>query len=121
MSLVSQPKSNELVRKVFWRFWPRLMVYGPGPYTPGPYGPEPFVICNLKEFLSQIYSRTIIFEMHTAPEACLLYAPEAVCISNMVLEHSSRSLMVLDHKLRPKSQKKREKMNTFLAKCTNTS
>ena len=28
-----------------------------------------------------------IFEMHTAPEACLLYAPGAVCFSNMVLEH----------------------------------
>ena len=63
--------------------------------------------------------------MHTAPGACLLYAPGAACFSNMVLEHillkySSRLLMVqdhkvlmvnmvLDHKSRPKGQKKKKK------------
>ena len=36
--------------------------------------------------LSQIYSRSI-FEMHTAPGTCLLYAPGAVSFSNMILEH----------------------------------
>ena len=29
----------------------------------------------------------LLFEMYTAPEACLLYAPVAVCFLNMVLEH----------------------------------
>ena len=61
--------------------------YGPGPYGPGPlgpYGPGPLII--LKNILSQICSRTI-FEMHAAPGACLLYAPGAVCFSNMVLAH----------------------------------
>ena len=53
--------------------------------------------------------------MHAAPGACLLFAPGAVCFSNMVLEHndleySSRILMVqenmvLEHKSRLKSQK----------------
>ena len=40
-------------------------IYGPGPYGSGPlgpYGPRPFIIC-------------------------LLYGPEAVCFSNIVLEH----------------------------------
>ena len=36
--------------------------------------------------LSQICSRTI-FEINTAVGACLLYAPGALLISNMVLEH----------------------------------
>ena len=42
-------------------------------------------------------SRTI-FEMHTAPGACLLFMLlEQYVFSNMVLEYSSRSLMVQDH------------------------
>ena len=60
--------------------------------------------------------------MHTVPEACLLYAPGAVCFSNRLLEYSSRLLkvqdhmvlmvqdhMVLDHKSRPKSPKSASK------------
>ena len=49
--------------------------YGPGPLGPygpgplGPYGPGPLTI--LKNILSQICSRTI-FEINTAPGACLL-------------------------------------------------
>ena len=41
--------------------------------------------------------------MHTAPGACLLYTPGAVCFSYMVLEHvleySSGLVMVQDHKV----------------------
>ena len=48
------------------------------------YGRGPFIIW--KSFPSQLCFRTI-FEMHTAPGACLLYAAGAVCFSNMVLEH----------------------------------
>ena len=51
------------------------LTYGPRPYGPeplGPYGPGPFII--QKNFLGQIRSRTI-FEIHSAPGACLLYAP----------------------------------------------
>ena len=54
-----------------WRFWPRT-------YTLGPYGPGPLIIG--KNFLGQICSRTI-FEMHTVPGACLLYAPGTVKLS----------------------------------------
>ena len=57
--------------------------YGPGPAGPGSYGPGPLII--LKDILSQICSRSIIW-MHTAPGAYLLRAPGAVCISNMILE-----------------------------------
>ena len=59
--------------------------YGPGPL--GPYGPGPLII--LKNNLSQICSRTI-FETHTCRSRSMfasLYAPGAVCISNIVLEH----------------------------------
>ena len=55
-----------------WNFWSPL---GPGPYAPWPNGPGPLIIW--KNVLSQICSRTIS-KMHTAPGACLLYAPEAV-------------------------------------------
>ena len=48
--------------------------------------PPGLMIINWKNFLNQICSRTI-FEMHTAPRACLLYAPGAVCFLNMILEH----------------------------------
>ena len=53
----------------------------------------------LKNILSQTGSRTIL-EINTAPGACLLYAPGAVLISNMVLEHiwnqhCSRSMFVI--------------------------
>ena len=61
--------------------------YGPGPYGSGklgPCGPGPFIIGKI--FLSQICPRTL-FEMRTTPEARLLYAPGAVCFSNMVMEH----------------------------------
>ena len=34
--------------------------------------------------------------MYTAPGACLLNAPGAVCISNVVLEHMVQEHMVLD-------------------------
>ena len=53
----------------FWRYWPRLKVQDHN-------GPEALIIW--KNFLSQLFSRTI-FEMHTAPGACLLYASGAVC------------------------------------------
>ena len=47
--------------------------------------------------------------MHkTAPGACLLNAPGALCFLNIVLEHKVLMVqghMVLDHKSRPKSQK----------------
>ena len=61
--------------------------------------------------------------MHTAPGACSKYAPGAVCIQIMLLEHfnleySSRLFvvldhmvqeqLVLDHKARPKSPKSQE-------------
>ena len=52
--------------------------------------------------------------MHTAPGACLQYAPGAVCLfvkygpgTLFNLEYSSRLLMVLDRKSRPKSQESR--------------
>ena len=61
------------------------------------YGPGPFII--RKNFWSQICSRTI-FVMHTAPGACLLCAPGAVCFSIMVLEHYAQH-----HKSRSKSTK----------------
>ena len=64
-----------------------VLDHGSGPYGPGalgPYGPGPLII--LKNILSQICSRTIL-EINTAPGACLLYAPGAVLISNVVLEH----------------------------------
>ena len=48
----------------FWWFWPRL------DRPLGQYGPRPFIIW--KNSLSQIWSRTI-FEMHTAPGACLVH------------------------------------------------
>ena len=67
----------------FWDFglglWSRTISYAPGPYGPGP-------LIILKNFLSQICSRTI-FEKHTAPGAYSKHASRAVCISNMVLEH----------------------------------
>ena len=49
-----------------------------------------------------------IFEINTAPGACLLYAPGAVLISNMVPEHiwlrySSRLSMVQDHMVQDQS------------------
>ena len=84
-------------------------------YGLGPYGS--WTIHYLKEFLSQICSRTI-FEMHGAPEACLLYAPQQYAFqiwswSIMNVEYSSRLLKVQDHKVlmvlyhksRPKSHK----------------
>ena len=49
----------------------------------------------------QIGLATPLFEMHTAPGACLLFAPGAVCFSYMVLEHLNLDYYVLDHKLRP--------------------
>ena len=66
------------------------LTYGPrpyaqGPYGPGPYGPGPLII--LKNILRWICSRTI-FEIHTAPYIYRKHVPEAVCIPNMVLEHT---------------------------------
>ena len=57
--------------KVFWHpYFTRFKTWEHGilkilasAYGPGPYGPEPLIIW--KNFLSQIYSRTIS-EMHTA-------------------------------------------------------
>ena len=64
-------------------------------------GPEALIIW--KKFLSQICSNTI-FEMHTTPRACLLYALWAVCFhfkygpgAYLILETSSRLLMVQSH------------------------
>ena len=65
--------NRPLEKEAFWRFSP-----------PEPYGPGPFIIW--KNFLNQICFKTI-FEMHTAPGACVLYAPGSVCFLNMVLEH----------------------------------
>ena len=91
--------------------------YGPGPYAPAPYGPGPLIIW--KNILSQICSRSIIW-MHTIPWASLLYAPGAVCILSMVLEHIWLRIffqiingpwsyglkhMVQEHKSMSKSQK----------------
>ena len=56
---------------------------GPGPAALGPYDPGPLIWKNI---LSQICSR-IIFEMHTAPGVCSKYAPGAMCIQIMLLEH----------------------------------
>ena len=50
-------------------------------YGPGPYGARPLII--LKNFLSQICSRTIV-EKFTAPGAYSKHAPGAVCTSNSV-------------------------------------
>ena len=50
----------------FWRFWPRLI----WSWTIRTLWSWTFII--LKNFLSQICSRTI-FQMHTPPGACLLY------------------------------------------------
>ena len=72
-----------------------------------------WTIHNLKEFSKSNISRTI-FEMYTAPGACLLYAPGAGCFSNMLLEryafqiwswsifdleNSFRLLMIQNHKV----------------------
>ena len=102
-----------------------------GPAGPGPYGPEPLIIW--KNILGQICSR-IIFEMHTAPEAFSKYAPGAVCIQimllehiwlriffqifngHMVLDHTVQEQLVLYHKSRPKSQK--SLLSSQLAKIT---
>ena len=81
-------------------------VWVPVLVTSGPYAPGPLII--LKNFPSQICSRTII-EKQTAAGACCKHALEAVCISNnMVLEHIwlGKFFQIIngpDHKSRPKS------------------
>ena len=45
-----------------------------------------WTINNLREFSKSNMLQDHV-GMHTTPGACLLYAPGAVCISNMVLEH----------------------------------
>ena len=104
------------------------LTYGPGPdaprsYGPGPAAAGPLIIWN--NILSQICPRNIIW-IYTAPGAYLLHAPEAVCISNIVLEHiwlgiffqiingpgpchMVQKQLVLDHKSRPISGKKKKK------------
>ena len=48
-----------------------------------------WTIHNLKEFSksNMLKDHIQLLEIHTAPGACLLYAPGTVFFSNMVLEH----------------------------------
>ena len=54
-----------------------------------------FTINNLKEFFLVKYALDrIIFKMHTAPEAGLLYVPGEVCFLNMVLDFGACNLYI---------------------------
>ena len=113
--IYDQKNMWKVVLKVYFEIL--ALTYGPGPAAPGP-----FIIW--KNIVSQICSR-IIFEMHTAPGACSRYAPGAVYIQIMLLEHiwlriffqiimlmvqdqmdhTVQKQLVLVSKSRPKSQK----------------
>ena len=79
-SLYCLQESMSRTAGLFWDF--RLMVQVVPDHVIQDHTP----LIIWKNILSQICSR-IIFEMHTAPEACSKYAPGAVCIQIMLLKH----------------------------------
>ena len=65
-----------------------ILGYGPGPYGPGPLGPYgPWTINNLEEHSKSNKALGAYLKSTLLQEHVLLYAPGAVLISNMVLEH----------------------------------